>query len=190
MIGSNSKYNGFGQKVPSRFVDSNQTRTGRARRALKPGKCGSRLFDELSYPFEPCLYSLQHHHLGLDATFARSELIYDHPAIEVWLSVIRQHIVPPYMYKFEVGKGSNASMALGELHVHLIAEEDAGLLHIPRTGEIIKPIQRGTEEKVLKYLYKIPVPIKGFALIEYRIGLMRASKRGKGLPQISGFIWN
>jgi len=93
------------------------------------------------------------------------------------------------MYKFEVGKG-NASMALGELHVHLIAEEDAGLFHIPRTGEIIKPIQKGTEEKVLKYLYKPPVPIKGFALIEYRIGLMRASKRGKTLPQVSGFIWN
>ncbi len=189
MIGSNSKYNGFGQKVPSRFVDSNQTRTGRARRALKPGKCGSRLFEELSYPFEPCLYSLQHHHLGLDATFARSELIYDHPAIEVWLSVIRQHIVPPYMYKFEVGKG-NASMALGELHVHLIAEEDAGLFHIPRTGEIIKPIQKGTEEKVLKYLYKVPVPLKGFALIEYQIGLMRVSKRGKKIPKVSGFVWD
>jgi hypothetical protein len=188
MQGSSKDYSGFKQRVPSRFVNSNQTRTGRARRALKPGKYGSRLFEELSYPFVPCLYSLQHHHLGLDATFARSELIYDPPAIEVWLSVIRQHIVPPYMYKLEVGKG-NVSMALGELHVHLIAEEDAGLLHIPRTGEIIKPIQEGTEEKVLKYLYKIPVPLKGFALIEYQIGLMRVSKKGKRLPQVSGFIW-
>jgi hypothetical protein len=94
------------------------------------------------------------------------------------------------MYKLEVGKGSNASMALGELHIHLIAEEDAGLLHIPRTGEIIKPIQRGTEEKVLKYLYKPPVPLKGFALIEYRIGLMRVSKRGKKIPRVSGFVWD
>ncbi len=190
MQGSSKKYSGFSGVIPSRFVDSSQTRTGRARRALKPGKYGSRLFNELSYPFVPCLYSLQHHHLGLDATFARSELIYDHPAIEVWLRAIRQQIEPPYMYKFEVGKGSNASMALGELHVHLIAEEDAGLLHIPRTGEIVKPIQKGTGEKVLKYLYKVPVPLKGFALIEYQTGLMRVSKRGKGLPRVSGFVWN
>jgi hypothetical protein len=101
---------------------------------------------------------------------------------------IKQQIEPPYMYKFEVGKGSFPTK-LGDLHVHLIAEEDAGLLNISRSGEIIKPIQKGTEAKVLRYMYKIPVPLKGDALIEYHIGLIRASKKGKKPPFVSGFVW-
>jgi hypothetical protein len=188
VIGSKEDYSVSKLWIPSRFVDSNQTRTGRARRALQQGGPGTRLFEELSYPFAPYLYSLHHHHLGLDATFARSELIYDHAAIEVWLGVIRQHIEPPYMYKFEVGKGSFLTK-LGDLHVHLIADEDAGLPHISRSGEIIKPIREGTAEKLLRYMYKIPVPLKGFALIEYHTGLIRASKKGKKLPPVSGFVW-
>jgi hypothetical protein len=185
---SYKQFNGFAASIPSRFRDSNQTRTGRARRALKPGGHGVRLFKEFSYPFKPYLYSLHHDHLGLDAAFARSELIYDHPAIEVWSMAIKQQIEPPYMYKFEVGKGSFPTK-LGDLHVHLIAEEDAGLLNISRSGEIIKPIQKGTEAKVLRYMYKIPVPLKGDALIEYHIGLIRASKKGKKPPFVSGFVW-
>ncbi len=185
---SYNQFNGSTIHIPSRFRDSNQTRTSRARRALKPGRHGAKLFEELSYPFEPCLYSLHHTHLGLGADFARSELIYDHPAIEVWLMAIGQKIEAPYMYKFEVGKGSSP-MTLGDLHVHLIAEEDAGLLHISRSGKIIKPIQKGTEEKVLRYMYKTPVPLKGNALIEHHIGLIRATKQGKSIPKVSGFVW-
>jgi len=135
----------------------------------------------------PHLYSLRHSHLNLDATFARSQMIYDHAAIEVWLWSIAQAIKPPYLFKFEVGQGSLPGM-LGELHVHLIAEGNAGLLH-NRRPEVIKPVRAGTEETLFRYVYKLPVPPIGKALIEYQKGLVEAAKAGLSLPKVSGYVW-
>lgn len=146
------------------------------------------LYDELAYPFEPALYSLHHKHLGLDADFARSDLIYDQPAIDVWRMVIREQIEPPYFWKLEVGKGSQL-FELGDLHAHVIADLDAGLSHLSRNGEIVKLIEEGTEKTLMKYLYKNPVPLKGYALIEYQTAMMRATKQAKRLPELSGYVW-
>jgi hypothetical protein len=116
-----------------RFIDSTKKKNGRFNRSYASGGGVRRLWEELSYPFDHYHYSLKHHHLGIDKEFAASFLINDHLAIKAWKIVIRELFEPPYFYKFEVGKLNNRG-ALGLLHVHLIADVDAGLLHLPRTS--------------------------------------------------------
>jgi hypothetical protein len=176
---SYNQSNGSTIHIPSRFKDSNQLRTARANRALRRDGPATRLFNEL---IDPHFYSLTYKHLGLDKAFSHRELIYDHSALNYWLSAIKEQIEAPFMYKFEVGHE-------GKLHPHLIGEEDAGLLWIPRGGQIIKPVIEGTEKTLLKYTYKPSVFPDDEALMEYERACERLSRQGKGLPQVSGFIW-
>jgi hypothetical protein len=184
----------------SRFLDSAQKKNGRFNRAIKPGNSASRLFKELSYPFEPYHYSLHHHHLKIDKEMAASEYLYDHLILKAWKVRIRQLIEPPYFFKFEVGN-EDTDGNLGDLHVHLIADVDAGLSWIPRNAksEIIKPIpDLANFRRLFIYLFKPGVGKSPKAVEEYLAALARIaeenqrlpkSKQYKRPPQISGYVW-
>ncbi len=181
----------------SRFLNSAKKKKGRFNQAIKPGKPAYRLFYELSEPFETYFYSLRHHHLELDRELAASRNLYDHEAIKLWKEQLKQAMDAPYFYKFEVGQRKDGS--LGKLHVHLVADIDAGLLDIPRDGEIIKPISSFEDYgRVLRYLLKPPVASSALAKAEYLKALIRIqrankvlprSKQRMGPPQVSGYVW-
>jgi hypothetical protein len=167
---------------------------------MRPGKPADRLFRELSYPFEPHHYSLRHHHLNIGKEMADSKYLYDYLVIKAWKIQIRSLIDPPYFFKFEVGTAKGGGPPL--LHVHLIADIDAGLLGIPRTSksEVIKPITDLADfRRRLLYLFKPGVERSPEAVAEYleaierireeNIGLPK-SKQRKQLPQISGYVWD
>jgi hypothetical protein len=184
----------------SRFLDSAKKKNGKFNKAIKAGNPAYRLFKELSYPFEPCHYSLHHHHLKIDKKMAASKYLYDHLVIKAWKIRIRQFIEPPYFFKFEVGD-EDENGNLGNLHVHLITDVDAGLLWIPRSAKsrIIKPITDPADfRRRLIYLYKPAARKSEKAKTEYFEALSRIleentrlpkSKQRKQPPQISGYVW-
>jgi hypothetical protein len=181
----------------SRFLNSAKKKRGRFNQAIKPGKPALKLFRELSDPFEPYFYSLRHHHLQLESDLAASKNLYDHKAIKLWKEHLKQAVDAPYFYKFEVGQNRDGS--LGKLHVHLVADVDAGLLDIPRDGEIIKPIPSFEDYgRVMRYLLKPPVTSSTAGKAEYLKALIRIqrentvlprSKQRRGPPQVSGYVW-
>lgn len=109
-----------------------------------------RLFGCLS---EPHLYSLHADHLYLPREYGDAEAwelgSYDLALRKRWLDTLKREIQQPYVYKFD-----NAS----RFHCHFITAKDAGLLHLPRGGEIVKPIEPGTEFKTLSYFYEPHAP--------------------------------
>lgn len=131
---------------------------------------------------------------------AASKYLYDHLVIKAWKMRIRQLIEPPYFFKFEVGE-EDENGNLGNLHVHLITDVDAGLLSIPRSAksEIVKPITGLADfRRRFIYLYKPAAQKSARAKAEYFEALIRIleentrlprSKQYKRPPQISGFVW-
>ena len=183
----------------SKFQNSRKKKQGRYNRASKPGSSADRLWRELSWPYDPYHYSLKHLHLGIDPKMAQSKYLYDYLAIKSWKDWVYELIKPPYFYKFEVGE-EDENGNLGKLHVHLIADVDAGLLHIPRTGKVIKPVtDRDDFERRLIYLFKPGAYRSPKAVKEYIEALARIDDENKGLPKskqrkrpplISGYVWD
>ncbi len=200
VTGFNRDYSSSLSPRSYRFLNSAKKKNGRLNRSMKPGKSADRLFRELSYPFEPYHYSLRHHHLKIDKEMAASKYLYDHLIIKSWKIQIRLLIDPPYFFKFEVGTDKDGTLSL--LHLHLIADVDAGLLEIPRTSksEIIKPITDLADfRRRLLYLFKPGVEKSPEAVVEYLEAIKRIkeenarlpkSKQRKQLPQISGYVWD
>jgi hypothetical protein len=164
--------------IPSRFKNSRKQKQGRANRAFRRGGPAYKLAKSHK---QTCLYTLHYHHLGLPKAFARASMIYDRHALKIWRDVLKKHFKKPYFYRFEVGRD-------GRLHVHVLADIDAGLLWLPRSGKVVKPIQKGTLIKVLIYLSKPPVPLSGQALKEYEEGCEEALRINKSLPRVSGYV--
>ena len=163
--------------LPSRFINSSQRRTGRARRALRNGDGpAARLYASVTALY---LYSLHAEHLALPQMLTAPKMIYVHDAVRSWREAVRHHLRPPYYYRLEVGREHR-------LHVHVLANRDAGLLHLPRDRELIKPVY--DLEGMLKYLAKPPVPLSDEALVEYQNAVKRASESGRRLPNLSGFV--
>jgi hypothetical protein len=198
---SEDNYSNFVYFSQSRFLNSAKKKNGKFNEAIRPGNPADRLFQELSYPYDPCHYSLHHDNLKIDKKMAASRYLYDHLIIKAWKMRIRQFVEPPYFFKFEVGE-EDASGNLGELHVHLIADVDAGLLWIPRSAksQIIKPITDLADfKRRIIYLYKPAAKRSLKAIDEYLDALDRIEKDNASLPmskkrrqppQISGYVWD
>lgn len=77
---------------------------------------------------------------------------------------------PPLRWKLELAE---------HVHVHVLADRDAGLGHLPRGGEIIKQI--GDYDGLLLYLAKFYADWNARNLALY----LRAKRQGR-LPRLSG----
>jgi hypothetical protein len=136
--------------------------------------------------------------LKIGKEMAASKYLYDHLVIKAWKLRIRQFIEPPYFFKFEVGD-EDENGELGDLHVHLIADVDAGLLWIRRGGKVIRPITDLADfRRRLIYLYKSAARKSQQAEAEYFEALKRISEENTRLPkskqrrqppQTSGYVW-
>ena len=128
----------------------------------------SRLLGSLDRPH---FYSLRAEHLGLEETLMAAEGYYRREVVYKWREAVRAQLVPPLWWRLELGNS---------VHIHVIASRDAGLMHIRRDGEVIKPIY--DPEGLLMYLMKPPeYTVRNLAL------WLEARKRGR-LPRTSGTI--
>ncbi len=107
----------------------------------RDSKPGARFFGCVNHAH---LYSLHAEHLGLPDELAKPEHFFDHKAIEIWREQIKSVLAPPLWYKIALGDN--------RIHCHVIASVDAGLLNLPRDGEIVKPVD--DPQGALSYLFK------------------------------------
>lgn len=94
----------------------------------------------------PHLYTLHAEHLGLEPEYGScASFFYDRELIDGWKNALKEKLEKPFFWKLE---------SASRVHCHAIASESAGLLNIPRDGEVVKRIKPGDEMKVARYLYK------------------------------------
>ena len=172
---------------PDEFKDSPYRRARATKRAFGYGDgWASRLFMDLEDPYQ---YSLHPTHLGMEARYNHHLNIFRHLSVAQIIEQLKQLIEPPFHYKFEVGKGWDDH--LPRLHFHLIADGSAGLLDIPRTGQLIKPIPTVQDfENVVSYLSKPKLahtPELEQALKAERKRLRLSGQ--KRFPRTAGCIW-
>lgn len=133
------------------FRDSYRKQLGQARRLLKDGELGDQLFKTLRNPY---FYSCHAERLGLPPSCARPEGIFDPVMIERWKRQLTLLFERPLFAALEVG--GKGELHAGRMHAHVVAERNAGLLHLARDGEPIKAIGDTDEdrERLLAYLHK------------------------------------
>lgn len=166
-------------QLPSRFVKSSQKQNGRARRALGYDGNGpaSRLARTLIEPSFMTIRPIMH--LDIRPWFARAHHIYDHDALRDMVQALRERTVSPLFYRFEVSGGEF-------LHIHLVADGAKEFLHLPRDGELVKPIY--DLEKLMVYLAKPSVPPSPAALAQYKDALLRCKQKGKRMPKVQNYL--
>lgn len=174
--------------IDDRFKDTPKRRERASQRAFGLGDgWASRLLMELE---EPYFYSLHMYHLDLPETYTNPAIVFRELPTKQIIHRIKDCFIAPYYYKLEVSKGSQNTSS-PKLHVHLIANKDAGLLKLPRDGQMIKPIPSIEDyERVVKYLCK---PKLGDSE-EVRQILDKERKRlarlpSRSFPRTSGVIW-
>lgn len=161
----------YPRHAPDAFSDSPRRRRMRAARALAPGGWAERLLGSIEAPHG---YSLHSGHLQLPAEAADPERLNDPDNVALWVSAIRRELRGPLYYKLELGEGER-------VHAHVIAAHDAGLLQLPRDGEIVQPLY--DPPGWIAYLMKPPAPYTGTNLGRWMI----ARRRGR-LPRLSGIV--
>lgn len=125
------------------------------------------------------LYTLHTAHLGLSERLAAPTGIYRHKTVTVWREAISEAFTGAYWWRIEAGTE-------GRLHVHVMADRDAGPVDLVRGGECCKPVH--DLPGLLRYLAKPVVLPTDEALAVYRKAKARARKQGKQLPRTSGYI--
>ena len=138
----------------------------------------ARLFAELDNPH---LYTLHASHLGLSEVYSDSSNFrlgsYDPKLRSVWRKAIQKKFGKAARFI----KWENAE----RFHVHIIAEHDAALPEISRSGEIIKPI---TDEKgMMAYLLKPHAANTEKNLAEWIHAKRILGQEGKTLPHMCGY---
>ncbi len=162
--------------LPWEFVDSNKRVSSKLNRAFKPDGPATQLFTEIERPY---LYTLHAAQLHIPKKYDHARCIRKQDALSVWRVALRERFTGVWFYKLEVG--------LEEvLHVHVVADEWAGLPELRRGSELCKPIRKGDEKKVMRYLAKPPCYPTTKRVDEY----LRAKKRvgGARLPEVSGYV--
>lgn len=162
--------------LPDRFRDSGRKRRRKMHEALGDGQgAASRLVavtDELH------LYTLHTEHLSLPERLAAPAGIYRHKTVTAWREAISGAFSGPYWWRIEAGAE--------RLHVHVIADRDAGPADLVRGGERCKPVH--DLPGLLRYLAKPVVSPSDETLAVYRKAKARARRQGKQLPRTSGYI--
>ena len=118
--------------LPWEFIDSNKRISSQTNRAFASDGPATALFANLRVPF---LYTLYGELLGIPVKYRHARSIRSRKALKVWREALRNHFSGCYLYKFEVGLESDL------IHVHVVADQYAGLLMLPRSNnQICKPI--------------------------------------------------
>lgn len=120
---------------------------------------------------------------------------YENPrAMFRWLIVnqirftLRGLLIAPFYFRLEVGK-QRMSDKLPRLHVHILAERDAGLITISRKGQVIKPIDDFIG--IMEYLSKPNLAYSEQLEIILKEEKLRLKKLGQTrFPSSSGYVFN
>lgn len=103
-------------------------------------------------------------------------------AVKQIIFKLKELFNPPFYYKLEVGKAE-------KLHIHLIAEKDAGLNELPRKTERIK--EGYNFEGLVRYLSKPNVAYSEQSLNYFQTEKRRLNKLGrKRFPRTSGYVFS
>lgn len=169
---------------PDEFKDSPNRRARAINQAFGDGAgWASRLFMDLE---DPHLYSLRAVHIGMSSRYEHYLNIFRYLPVQQVIAKLKKIISSPFYYKFEVGKGWDDN--LPRLHFHLIANGDAGLLDISRTGELIKIPTLEDFERVIGYLSKPKLAYT--PELEQALKTERERLSGKTrFPRTAGCIW-
>lgn len=128
---------------------------------------------------EPYFYTLHPHtHLGFPDSYREPFMIFRDCAVEQLKQRLKELLLPPFYFKFEIGESGN-------LHVHVIANKNAGLMHIPRTGNVIKKVY--DYPRLISYLSKPKIAYT--AEHEQLLAKEKSRLRNQGqkcFPKISG----
>lgn len=167
------------EPYPLRYseIDQQQEAWRKFNRDTQPAK---RLLDNIDNLY---LYSLHAKDLGLDEYYEDAYNFplrsYDPTLRAVWEAKVKEHFGENYFLKIEHST---------RMHVHLLADKDAGLLHIPRGGEVIKPVKAGDEIKVLGYLYKPHATCTVENLAIWIHAKRKLGLQGKNLPKKCRYV--
>jgi hypothetical protein len=159
-------------QIAARFVESGKRQESSAKRAWPSMQRALRGMER------PALYSLSlTTHLGLDERYEAPDGLFKPVVIELIRDKLKKAFAGTFYFAVEVGE-------CGRLHAHVVACADTCALELPQDGETVKPIAKGTEYKVLRYLHKeapqLPSLIREHA---------KAVKRHGGkLPHVRGFV--
>ncbi len=159
-------------QIARRFIESGKRQESSAKRAWPSMQRALRGMER------PALYSLSlTTHLGLDERFVAPQGLFDSAVIEVIRGKLKKAFMGTFYFAAEVGQE-------GRLHVHVVACADSCLLDLPDDGETVKPIAKGTEYKVLRYLHKETPQLP--ELIQAHKAALR--RTGGKLPFVRGFV--
>jgi hypothetical protein len=120
---------------------------------------------------DPAHYSIHAPRLGLPDACADPARLFDPANIRLWKGAIRECFSGPLYWTLELGND--------RVHPHVIADVDAGLLELPRTGEIVKPCADYLPQLVRYLSGPLEYNARNLAL------WLEAKRRGK-LPRLSG----
>lgn len=162
-------------ELPPEFVDSSKRINSQANRAFADDGPATALFAKLSNPY---LFTVHGDKLGIAERYRHARCIRSKKALAVWRDALKETFTGCYLFKFEVALESD------ELHVHLIADEQAGLPELVRGSKACKPVTN--KKGIIRYLNKPPCyPIRK-RVKEY----VRAKKcvGDSKLPEVSGYM--
>lgn len=123
---------------------------------------------------DPYRYNLHAEHLGLPPECAEAALLLCPRNVRWWVRALRAKLKGPLYWCLEVGEN-------GRVHVHVLAAGDAGLLHLPRGGEVVKRVYN--LPGLLEYLGKPAMPYTAG-----NVALWLIAKRRGRLPKLSGTV--
>lgn len=144
---------------------------------------------------EPFHYTLYPSHLGFNSCYNHYLNIFRWLQISQLVKKIREEFKPPFYYKFEVCEGTEISEPW--LHCHLVAEKDAGLIHLPRTIKKSHQDKGGLVTSVydyqglIEYLSKPKLarsPELEKALFDEKLRLM--TLQTNRFPKTSNVVWS
>jgi hypothetical protein len=159
-------------QIAGRFVESGKRRESSAKRAWPS------LQRALRSMKRPAFYSLGlSKHMGLNERHEVPDGLFKPAVIELIRDNLKKAFTGTFYFTIEVGLN-------GRLHAHVVACVDSCLLDLPDDGETCKPIAKGTEFKVLRYLHK-PAP-QDESLIQAHAKAMK--RYGGKLPNVRGFV--
>lgn len=172
-----------GEYTPDYLKDSPKKRKRKAKKAFNKGQgWAAKLKRELKKPY---FYSLHLEHLNLDPHYVCANGLFR----ELIILQIKQRLLElferPFYFKIEVGKHRN-SEKYPRLHVHVIAEVNAGLNHLARNGSVVKPVTDFLG--LIEYLSKPSLSESDLNESIFKDERRRRNKLGrKRFPRTSGY---
>lgn len=158
----------YADYLPDHFLETSARKRRGKNKALDSGDgWACRLYSSLS---DPHAYTLHASHLGLPPECSDPANFYTKANRDHWHAAVKAAFASPLHWKLELAE---------RVHVHVIADKDAGLPHLKRGGEVIKPITNYEG-----WLYYIAKPVAQWNACNMALWL-KAKRRGR-LPRMSG----